>query len=201
MKYFILLTLFLSSTLYAQSYPTEVIIKTTFGNVVVELDQKTPITSNNFYKYVTAGFYNGMSFHRIMPGFVIQAGAFIIYPKGTAPEMTYFSDIFPTIKNEAQFAKSNLRGTISMARTRDPDSASSQFFINLVDNQSLDFDEANNKAGFAVFGTIKSGMENVIDQIAQIPTSDRTFTYTDGKDYTFQNVPVVPALILEMTIK
>jgi cyclophilin family peptidyl-prolyl cis-trans isomerase len=188
----IIAVLFLTSIASAQSVPTQVEIKTTMGNITVELDSNTPITSNNFYKYASDGFYNGQIFHRVISGFVIQAGGF-------KAVMTYMPPTYTTIVNESSFAKSNLRGTIAMARTRDPNSAQAQFYFNLVDNTKLDIDTENDKPGYCVFGEIIQGIE-VIDSISKVPTGDRIYS-EDGEDYTFKDVPVYPILILEMVIK
>jgi peptidyl-prolyl cis-trans isomerase A (cyclophilin A) len=188
----IITLLFLSAVAMAQDLPKEVLIKTTMGDITVELDENTPLTSNNFYQYASEGFYNGQIFHRVVSDFVIQAGGF-------EAVMNYRTPTHPEIINESQLAKSNLRGTISMARTSDPNSARAQFFFNLVDNIKLDIDLENDKAGFCVFGEITKGLE-VIDSIASVPVGDRIYRH-EGEDYTFENVPVYPIVILEMTVK
>lgn len=136
---------------------------TNLGPFVIELDwEKAPKTSENFVRYVTEGFYDGTIFHRVIPGFVVQGGGY-----------TRTFDKKPThepIVNESDNGLSNLRGTIAMARTADPHSATSQFYINLVDNTRLDFQSG--KWGYAVFGRVIKGMETV-DKIAKIPTGAR----------------------------
>jgi len=156
-----------------------VVIDTTFGPITVELDRsKAPISVDNFLKYVEAGYYDGLIFHRVMPGFMIQGG-------GMDEQMQEKSKgERPPIKNEARNGLSNLRGTIAMARTNDPDSATAQFFINLVDNSS-GLDPYPGSAGYAVFGKVISGMD-VVDKIAQVPTGHRG---------PHGNVPVKPIAI------
>lgn len=143
---------------------TQVVFDTTLGTIVIELDETlAPITSANFIAYVEAGFYDGSdgmgatTFHRVIPGFVIQGGGLTdtLQTKAT----------MPPIVNEFGNGLTNLRGTISMARTTDPDSATSQFFINLVDNAGLD-----TPPGYAVFGEVVEGMD-VVDAIAAVPTT------------------------------
>jgi cyclophilin family peptidyl-prolyl cis-trans isomerase len=137
-----------------------ILFNTNKGDFTVELfTEDAPISSENFLSYVDSGFFDGLIFHRVIPGFMIQGGGFSADMKqkeGNAP-----------IKNEAKNGKKNLRGTLSMARTNDINSASSQFFVNLTDNDFLD-----NKAGsfgYAVFGRVAGGME-VIDAIAKVKT-------------------------------
>ena len=135
--------------------------KTTMGNFVVELDDvKAPKTTANFLNYVKSGFYNGTIFHRVIDGFMIQGGGFTadLNQKPTnAP-----------VASEAQNGLKNNRYTIAMARTSDPDSATSQFFINVNDNAALDFPNAMGN-GYTVFGKVISGTQT-IDAIRKIPT-------------------------------
>lgn len=137
--------------------PVLVKFETTLGNLVIELDmENAPISATNFIEYVTAGFYNGVIFHRIIPGFVVQGGGF---------DTNYRKK--PTRKpiiNESNNGLKNLRGTLSMARTMNPNSATAQFFINLVDNSTLDWQP--NRPGYAVFGKLKEGLK-VIDKMAE----------------------------------
>jgi peptidyl-prolyl cis-trans isomerase A (cyclophilin A) len=140
-----------------------VILDTSFGPITIELDQeKAPITVENFLKYVDAGFYDNLIFHRVMPGFMIQGGGF----DKDMREKTEGQR--GTIKNESGNGLSNMRGTIAMARRPDPDSASNQFFINVVDNQKLD----NLGGGYAVFGKVTAGMD-VVDKIRVVRTTTR----------------------------
>jgi peptidyl-prolyl cis-trans isomerase A (cyclophilin A) len=143
-----------------------VVLDTTAGPITLELDRaRAPITVDNFLKYVDAGFFDGLIFHRVIPGFMIQGG-------GMNEQMQEKTEgARPPILNEARNGLSNTRGTICMARTSDPNSATSQFFINLVDNgRSLDPNPRS--AGYAVFGKVISGMETV-DEIAKAPTGRR----------------------------
>ncbi len=136
-----------------------VVFETTSGEIVIELyPKKAPITVENFLKYVDDGFYNGTIFHRVVPGFVVQGGG-----------MTFDFQKKPTrdpIKNESTNGLKNLQGTLSMARTNIVDSATSQFFINLVDNAFLD--PRGNNAGYAVFGKVVKGFE-VVKKIEKEP--------------------------------
>lgn len=152
--------------------PQKVRFETTKGAFVIELHpDKAPISVANFLRYVDAGFYEGTIIHRVVKGFVIQAG-------GISADM-HEKPAFPPIKNEATNGLSNLRGTVSMARMDDPDSASSHFFINLVDNTRLDHKGAE-KYGYAVFGRVVEGMD-VVDKISKVAVATR------GE---FENVPV-----------
>lgn len=139
-----------------------VVLETSMGRIVLELDrEKAPITVTNFVAHVQIGFYNGLSFHRVRPGFMIQAG------KYTA-EMQGRSSSAGNLTNEADNGLSNLRGTVAMARLPDPHSATTQFFINLVDNQKLDYGTFSDGWGYAVFGRVVEGMD-VVDAIAAVP--------------------------------
>ncbi|MDO4644031.1 MAG: peptidylprolyl isomerase [Cardiobacteriaceae bacterium] len=136
---------------------------TNHGNIDIELDfEKAPETAKNFQQYAADGFYNGTIFHRVIPGFVIQGG-------GMEPGMQE-KDTRDPIANEADNGLKNLRGTLSMARTQDPHSASSQFFINLVDNGFLNHTSKTIAGwGYAVFGKVVAGME-VVDAIGAVKT-------------------------------
>ncbi len=138
-------------------------LETNFGNIDIELDYKNaPVTAENFEQYVKDGHYDGLIFHRVIPGFMIQGGGF-------KPGM----DEVPTsdpIRNEANNGLSNEKYTISMARTMDPHSASAQFFINVADNKFLDFkSETMNGWGYAVFGKVVAGFD-AVDKIAAVRT-------------------------------
>jgi peptidyl-prolyl cis-trans isomerase A (cyclophilin A) len=155
----------------------QVRIKTSLGDIVVELDaQKTPNTVANFLSYVKAGHYSGTIFHRVIPGFMIQGGGF-------TQKMAEKPTRAP-IKIESKNGLSNVRGAIAMARTNDPNSATSQFFINVVDNPWLDY-PGRDGYGYTVFGHVVDGMD-VVDAIRTVPTSDAGM---------FQNVPVKPVVI------
>jgi peptidyl-prolyl cis-trans isomerase A (cyclophilin A)/peptidyl-prolyl cis-trans isomerase B (cyclophilin B) len=139
-------------------------IKTSKGSFTVQLfDKQAPISVENFLKYVDEGFFDGTIFHRVIPGFMVQGGgltADLKNKRGHAP-----------IKNEATNGLKNKRGTLAMARTNDVDSATSQFFINLVDNDFLDHKGASSY-GYAVFGRVDSGMD-VVDAIAGVKTGSK----------------------------
>lgn len=160
------------------SYPV-VEMRTSAGTITLELyPDRAPKTVDNFLSYVRRGFYDGTIFHRVVPGFVIQGGGF-------TTEMIK-KETEPPIENEADNGLRNLRGTICMARTNDPHSATSQFFINTRDNAPLDFRERSLRGwGYAVFGKVIDGMD-VIDQIEGVQTTSR-----DG----YQDVPVEPVVI------
>ncbi len=138
-------------------------LKTNLGDIVLELDRdKAPASVDNFVQYVRDGFYDGTIFHRVIPGFMIQGGGY-----------THDFDRKETrapIKNEADNGLKNDRGTVAMARTSDPDSATAQFFINLVDNNFLNYQAPTMQGwGYTVFGKVVSGMD-VVDKIAKEPT-------------------------------
>jgi cyclophilin family peptidyl-prolyl cis-trans isomerase len=140
-----------------------VIMKTSMGTIEIELfAKKSPITVKNFLMYVDKKFYDGLIFHRVIPNFMIQGGGF---KPGLKEKKTG-----KAIKNEAKNGLSNKRGTLAMARTNDPDSATAQFFINLKDNKFLNKSEDSD--GYAVFGRVIKGM-NVVDKIAKVETEDQ----------------------------
>jgi len=140
-----------------------VFFETSMGVIEIEMDRrKAPITVENFVKYAKDGFFDGTVFHRVIPGFVVQGG-------GHLPDCTQKPTREP-IRLEADNGLRNDRGAISMARTNDPNSATSQFFLNLVDNGSLNRSPGND--GYAVFGKITSGMD-VVDKIASVRTGSR----------------------------
>ena len=142
--------------------------ETTLGPIVIKLfEEEAPITSKNFLEYAESGFFNGTLFHRVIPGFVIQGGGMesgMIDKRGKNP-----------IQNEANNGVKNLKWTLSMARTNEPHSASSQFFINLVNNSSLDHTEETIQGwGYAVFGEVVEGFETV-EAIAAVATGNSGF--------------------------
>ena len=138
-------------------------LKTSMGDIVIELDeQAAPKTCENFRQYVTDGFYDGTIFHRVIDGFMIQGGGFL-------PDMMQKATRDP-IENEAASGLGNTTGTIAMARTMQPHSATAQFFINLKDNEFLDHTSKDRRGwGYAVFGRVTDGMD-VVDAIAAVPT-------------------------------
>lgn len=150
---------FAASVMAADKAP-HVLLDTSFGQIEVELDPvKAPISSKNFLEYVDSGFYNNTIFHRVIPGFMAQGGGF-------TADMQQKKTNDP-IKNEASNGLHNTRGTLSMARTSNPNSATSQFFINVADN---DFLNPGRDAGYAVFAKVVKGMD-VVDQIVNSPTT------------------------------
>jgi peptidyl-prolyl cis-trans isomerase B (cyclophilin B) len=138
---------------------------TSKGDITMEVfADRTPVTAANFLDYVTSGFYDGTIFHRVIPGFVAQGGGFV-------PGMDQKKTKAPIV-NEAAKGPSNSRGTLSMARTPHPDSATSQFFINFVDNKSLDYRGPGPGAGYCVFAKVTEGMD-IVDSMAQVATGRR----------------------------
>lgn len=136
---------------------------TSLGNIVVELDSdKSPVTVNNFLQYVQNGFYTNTLFHRVIPNYVIQGGGF-------APGLVIKPGALSPIALESNNGLSNRRGTMAMARASDPNSATSQFYFNLVDNLFLDYKDATSP-GYAVFGKIVAG-QDVVDAISIVPTA------------------------------
>ena len=160
-------------------------IETNLGNIELELDEKkAPITVKNFAGYAKSGHYNDTIFHRVINGFMIQGGGF-------TADMNQKPTKEP-IRNEAMNGLKNARGTIAMARTMVVDSATSQFFINLVDNSFLDFRNPSPQGfGYAVFGKVTKGME-VVDQIAKVRTGGRGM---------HQDVPVEAVVIKKVTVE
>ena len=165
-----------------------VLMKTTDGEITIELfADKSPITVENFLNYVDAGHYDGTVFHRVIPNFMIQGGGFT-----AALEEKETGD---PIVNESINKLHNTRGTLAMARTSDPDSATAQFFINQRSNLRLDW--AGGKDGYTVFGEVVDGMQ-VVDIIALSDTSSARALTTQGPT-VFQDVPVKPIVILSVT--
>jgi cyclophilin family peptidyl-prolyl cis-trans isomerase len=157
-------------------------VETSMGRIRIALDQeRSPISVANFAKYARSGHYAGTVFHRVMPNFMIQGG-------GMTPELQE-KPTSPAIRNEARNGVRNTRGSVAMARTNDPNSATSQFFINLKDNPFLDFGIQG--AGYAVFGQVIDGMD-VVDKIAAVRTK------TAGP---YENVPVTPVVIKSVKVE
>ena len=159
-------------------------IRTSYGPIIVQLEtEKSPKTVKNFLTYVKEGFYEGTIFHRVIDNFVIQGGGFA---PGMAQKPTH-----PPIRNEANNGLRNIRGTIAMARTSDPHSATSQFFINLTDNDFLNFTaETPEGWGYCVFGHVVEGL-NVVDQIKGVPTTT---------SFGFKDVPLSDVLIEKIEV-
>ena len=181
-----LLPMFASAAKQPAATPTAtptVVMETSYGAIVIALDSiKAPKTVANFLSYVQDGSYDGSLFHRVIPGFVAQGG-------GYDANFQMLATKAPVV-NEARNGLSNQRGTIAMARTQDPDSATRQFYFNLQDNLSLD---AGMSDGYTVFGHVTQGMD-VLDKIAQQPTGD------EGK-LGASDVPVEPIFIKRVSLK
>lgn len=170
----------MTTEIFAQSKEdtTKVEFTTTMGKFTLVLFEKeAPISAKNFLAYVDSGFYGGLIFHRVIPGFMIQGGGFL---KNLAKRQP----MLPPIKNESDNGLKNDRGTLSMARTMDPHSATSQFFVNVVDNAALDI--SSRGWGYAVFGKVIAGMD-VVDKIAAVKT---------GEQKGMKDVPVEPVIII-----
>lgn len=169
------------TTAAAWAAPT-VELQTSLGDIVVELNaEKAPKSAANFLQYAKSGFYKGTVFHRVIPGFMIQGGGFDSKMSQKATR--------PPIENEARNGLKNLRGTLAMARTGDPHSATAQFFINHVDNANLDYPSFDGW-GYAVFGKVVQGLD-VVDKIAQVATTNVG---------PHQNVPQTPVIIQNVKI-
>ena len=165
---------------------SKVKLETTHGDIVIELNaDKAPNTVANFLSYVEDGFYNGTIFHRVIENFMIQGGGFTENFVQKTPK--------EPIKNEANNGLSNVKGSVAMARTGDPHSATAQFFINTVDNDFLDFRGENGPAwGYAVFGQVVEGMD-VVDAIRAVSTGNKG----PHQDVPTENVVINTATIVE----
>jgi len=159
--------------------------QTNYGPISIELDFKnTPVTANNFLNHAKSGFYDGVIFHRVINEFMIQGGGFNTDMKQKPSQ--------PSIQNEANKGQANARGTIAMARTSDPHSASTQFFINVTNNDFLNFkSETQSGWGYCVFGKVVEGMD-VVDQIKKVATTMRS---------GHENVPVENVVIEKVEVK
>ena len=163
---------------------SQVKLTTGHGAITLKLDaEKAPKTVANFLAYVEAGHYDGTVFHRVIPNFMIQGGGMDAKMQERPTQAA--------IKLEARNGLSNTRGTVAMARTSNPDSATAQFFINVVDNAFLDAANARDGHGYAVFGRVVEGME-VVDKIREVPT------HTVGMH---RNVPTMPVTIIKATLE
>jgi cyclophilin family peptidyl-prolyl cis-trans isomerase len=184
-----LLCVFLSLALFAvsacSSSPKPVVVmETSMGTIKIELDEgRAPITVKNFLHYVDDKFYDGTIFHRVIPDFMIQGGGF-------TPDMKE-KPTGPPIKNEGGNGLNNDRGTIAMARTPDPDSATAQFYINVKNNRALNRSEAADKMGYTVFGKVIEGMD-VVDRIDAVQTKA---VKVPGIPVPMEDVPAEPVLI------
>lgn len=170
------------ATLGAPALAQKVRLATSEGDIVLELDAaKAPKTVDNFLQYVRAGHYDGLIFHRVIDGFMVQGG-------GYKPDLSEKTTRKP-IPLESRNGLSNVRGSVAMARTNVPDSATAQFFINVNDNQRLDAGEGRD--GYAVFGKVAEGMD-VVDKIRVVPTRAQG---------PHQNLPVTPVTIRKATVE
>lgn len=160
-------------------------IKTSMGEITAELDAKNaPVSTSNFVEYARSGYYDGTIFHRVIPNFMIQGG-------GMDANLAPKAGARAPIRNEADNGLKNTRGTLAMARTSDPNSATSQFFINVTDNGFLDHrSKMPSQYGYAVFGKVTEGMD-VVDRIKAVKTGNKNM---------MQNVPVEPVLIESVTV-
>ena len=165
---------------------TKVLLKTTLGDIVLELNRdKAPCTVDNFVQYVKDGFYDNTIFHRVINGFMVQGGGF-------DPSFTQ-KKTRDCIENEADNGLSNDRGSIAMARTPHPHSASAQFFINLVDNDFLNFSAPTMQGfGYCVFGKVSEGME-IVDEIAKVETGSKN----GHSDVPNENIAILSATIID----
>ena len=159
-------------------------LKTTLGDIVIELNhEKAPVTAANFERYVKEGFYKGTIFHRVIKGFMIQGG-------GLTADLEDKPNHDPIV-NEANNGLANDRGTIAMARTNDPHSATSQFFINTVDNDFLNFRSKDLSGwGYCVFGKVVAGMD-VVDKIEAVRTESRSYY----RDVPRETIEIIDAVI------
>lgn len=180
-----LLAALICAASFSASAETRAVIDTSAGRIYLQLDEKkAPQTVANFVRYAEKGFYNGTVFHRVIDGFMIQGGGMTadLRPKATAAP----------IRNEADNGLENTTGSIAMARTAEPDSATSQFFINLADNDFLNHKSRRpQEYGYAVFGRVSAGMD-VVRKIAAVRTGSRG---------PYQNVPLEPVVIRKVSIE
>ncbi|CAH0532949.1 Peptidyl-prolyl cis-trans isomerase A [Vibrio stylophorae] len=176
-----LMLAFASINFSAQAANPQVAVKTNYGDFTLELyPEQAPKTVGNFLSYVEDGSYVGTQFHRLIPNFVIQGGGFDVNMQARAHQIP--------VPNESQNGLSNERGTIAMARTADPDSATRQFYINLANNSNLD--PQGYRPGYTVFGKVITGFSN-IEKMAKVPTTNL------GR---MQNVPMQPIIITDIQL-
>ena len=183
---FVMSVYFLFNALMKEEAMPKVKLTTSYGDIVLELDQENaPISTENFLSYVESGFYNETIFHRVISGFMIQGG-------GHLEDMTAKDADLEPITNEANNGLRNDRGTVAMARTAYPHSATSQFFINHKDNDFLNFrtNQVEEGWGYAVFGKVTEGME-IVDEIAAVQTTAVSY---------YQDVPAEAIKILKAEV-
>jgi peptidyl-prolyl cis-trans isomerase A (cyclophilin A) len=178
------MSVLLLAVAHGSAWAQKVRLDTSMGAIVIELDAaKAPKSVANFLDYVKAGHYDGTVFHRVIPNFMIQGGGF-------DGDMNQKPTRAP-IPLESKNGLTNVRGSVAMARTSVPDSATAQFFINLKDNAFLDAANTPDGTGYTVFGKVVSGMD-VVDKIWAVPT---------GNKGSYQNVPVTPVLIRKASVE
>lgn len=181
--HFHLIAFILSCLTFSAFAGPKIKFETSLGSIIIELNtQKAPITSSNFIRYVNQGYYDGLIFHRVIPHFMIQGGGFNTKMVQTKTDMP--------IKNEANNGLKNNRGTIAMARSSQPNSATSQFFINLANNDFLNY-QSPEQYGYAVFGQVIKGM-NIVDKIAH----QKTGTFQRHKDVPLKPIYIIKAKVL-----
>ncbi|RZT11058.1 peptidyl-prolyl cis-trans isomerase A (cyclophilin A) [Duganella sp. CF402] len=173
----------LSAAVLAAPAPTQVELKTTMGDIVLELNrEKAPKSVDNFINYVKSGFYKGTIFHRVIDGFMIQGGGYDEKLKG--------KPVNKPVPIESNNGLSNVKYSLAMARMGDPNSATSQWFINVEDNGPLDYPGPDGSGGYTVFGKVIKGFETV-DKIKGVLVDDKGI---------FQNIPVIPIVVKSATI-
>ena len=179
--------LVLSGSILSAEAGPKVLVKTSQGDITIELnEEKAPETVKNFLVYVNEGFFDNTVFHRVIKDFMIQGGGFALKEDGTIEQ----KETKAPIQNEAKNGLKNKKGTIAMARTGDPHSATAQFFINHKDNDSLDFPSFDGW-GYAVFGEVVAGAE-VLDKVAAVPTGEKALKARSGeslREAPMQDVP------------
>jgi cyclophilin family peptidyl-prolyl cis-trans isomerase len=183
----LVIALVLSGSILSAEAGPKVLVKTSQGDITIELnEEKAPETVKNFLVYVNEGFFDNTVFHRVIKDFMIQGGGFALKEDGSIEQKTTKAPI----QNEAKNGLKNKKGTIAMARTGDPHSATAQFFINHKDNDSLDFPSFDGW-GYAVFGEVVAGAE-VLDKIAAVPTGEKALKARSGeslREAPMQDVP------------
>jgi cyclophilin family peptidyl-prolyl cis-trans isomerase len=190
-------TVLLGASTFATAGP-KVLLKTNRGDITIELDaEKAPESAKNFLAYVKDGFYNKTVFHRVIDGFMVQGGGFELKEDGAIEQKATRGPI----QNEAKNGLKNDRGTIAMARTGDPHSATAQFFINHVDNGNLDYPSFDGW-GYAVFGKVVAGLD-IVDKIAEAETATKSLKAGSGdqtRETPTKDVPVENIVIESVTV-
>ncbi len=189
---------FLATSILPLLAGPKVVLKTNQGEITIELDaEKAPDSVKNFLAYAGEGYYNNTVFHRVIDGFMVQGGGFALKEDGSIEQ----KETKEPIQNEAKNGLKNEKYTVAMARTNQPHSATSQFFINVEDNASLDFPSFDGW-GYAVFGKVVAGME-VVDKIAKSATGTKTLKARDGealREAPMDDVPTENVVIESATV-